>query len=114
MGGTRAHAATRGLTVELRASEASGAPVAEAVQLYGSSHALVIGIDGYTNGWPRLSKAVEDARAVAEALEAKGFSVTLKTNLNSNDLEDVLKEFFVIKGANPESRLFLACVVGGF
>lgn len=43
-------AGTCGLTIELKASEALGAPVTEEVRLYGSSHALVIGIDKYTGG----------------------------------------------------------------
>ena len=40
-----AQAASRGLSVELRASESKDAPVAGEVKLYGSSHALVIGND---------------------------------------------------------------------
>ena len=104
---TEAAGTNRGLTVPLRASEARGAPVTEEVTLYGASYALVIGIDNYTNGWPRLSKAVEDARAVADELRRKGFSVTLKTDLKSRALEDVLKEFYAIKGTDPEARLFL-------
>ena len=54
-----ASAETRGLTIQLKASEARDAPVAAEVRLYGASHALVIGIDTYTNGWPRLSNAVK-------------------------------------------------------
>ena len=67
-----AGAATRGISVELRASEAPGAPVSETVQLYEKSYALVIGIDRYTRGWPRLRNAVKDAEAVATELEARG------------------------------------------
>ena len=47
---TGASADTRGLTVKIKASEAKDAPVTEEVRLYGSSHALVIGIDKYTGG----------------------------------------------------------------
>ena len=79
-------AETRGLRVELRASEAAEAPVAETVELYGASHALVIGIDTYTNGWPRLSNAVKDARLVAVELRSRGFDVTLKTDVKSTDM----------------------------
>lgn len=104
---TGASADTRGLTIKLKASEAKDAPVTEEVRLYGSSHALVIGIDKYTGGWPRLRKAVEDARAVAKELRGKGFEVTLKTNLNAEALRTTLREFFAIKGADPEARLFL-------
>ena len=54
-----------GLTVVIGADKMAGAPAAESIRLYNNSHALVIGIDEYTNGWPRLSNAVSDARAVA-------------------------------------------------
>ena len=64
-------AGTRGISVQIRASEAVNAPVLENVDLYQQSYALVIGIDEYTNGWPRLSNAVKDARLVASALEKK-------------------------------------------
>jgi len=94
---TNADAASRGLSVQLRTSEAKDAPVAGEVKLYGQSHALVIGIDAYTNGWPRLSNAVKDAKLVAAALKRKGFDVTLKLNLKSSRLKSVFEEFFVLK-----------------
>ena len=52
-----------GVFIEVKSSEAAGAST-ERYKLYGASHALVIGIDNYTNGWPRLSNAVKDARLV--------------------------------------------------
>ncbi|MBT3764274.1 MAG: caspase family protein [Rhodospirillaceae bacterium] len=102
-----ADAASRGLSVQLRTSEAKNAPVAGEVKLYSQSYALIIGIDAYTNGWPRLSNAVKDAELVAVALRNKGFDVTLKTNLKSTEFKSVFEEFFVIKGKNPEARLFV-------
>ncbi len=102
-----AAAKERGVTVNLRAGENASSPVAKTVTLYSKSHALVIGIDKYTKGWPRLSKAVEDARRVATELKRKGFNVSLKTDLKSRELSTALKEFFAIKGADPEARLFL-------
>ena len=102
-----AQAAGRGISVELRESEATGAAVVERVQLYPRSYALVIGIDDYTNGWPGLQNAVADARAVATALTANGFKVTLKTDLKSAELSRTLKEFFARKGADPDARLLL-------
>ena len=103
-----AEAGTRGgLTVPIRESEAPDARVVQEIELYHESYALVIGIDDYTSGWPRLSMAVKDAKAVAAALETKGFIVTLVTNPNAAELERTLKEFFVIKGEDPQARLFL-------
>ena len=100
-------AETRGLAIKVRASERPDAPVIEEVALYRASYALVIGIDDYTGGWPRLSNAVKDAELVAAELERRGFEVTLKTNLGSADLARTFKEFFVVKGGDPEARLFV-------
>ncbi len=69
--------------------------------------ALIIGIDDYNGGWPRLDNAVNDARAIAEALPSLGFEVDLRTNVTSEELHRLLLEFFVIKGADPEARLLL-------
>jgi hypothetical protein len=100
-------AASRGVTVAYRANEAAGAPVAGELALYRSSHALVIGIDDYTGGWPRLSKAVSDAEQVASALTELGFDVTLKRDLNGRELELAFEDFFIEKGEDPEARLFV-------
>ena len=48
--------------------------------LYAGSYALLIGVSDYTNGWPDLPNAVNDAREVQTALEKHGFQVTLLTN----------------------------------
>ena len=107
-GATLVQAATEsGVYVEFRASEAADAPVVERWKLYGSSHALVIGIDNYTGGWPRLSNAVKDARLVAQALETRGFEVTLLTDVTGEELRSALRRFFAYKGADPEARLFV-------
>lgn len=99
--------ANRAITVQIREQEKPDAPIAGDVTLYSESHALVIGIDNYTAGWPRLSGAVNDARLVADALEVNGFDVTIKTNLNSRELKQELDDFFIAKGANPDARLFV-------
>ena len=103
----QASAQSRGIEVALKASEAPDAAVLEIVRLYGASHALVIGIDDYTNGWPRLSNGVNDARAVAAELESRGFDVTLRTDIDSVELKRAFEEFYVVKGADPEARLFV-------
>lgn len=102
-----ATANSRGLSVPLRASETPNASITEEIKLYGNSYALVIGIDEYTSGWPRLSNAVKDAQLIAEALTKKGFEVSLKTNLTSAQLKATFEEFFVFKGEDPEARLFI-------
>jgi len=102
-----ATAASRGLDLEVRASNTPNAPVSQRIRLYDASYALVIGIDNYTNGWPRLRNAVADARAVATRLEDHGFDVTLKLNLKANDFRQTLREFFAKTGRDPNARLLL-------
>jgi formylglycine-generating enzyme required for sulfatase activity len=99
-------AASRGLELEYKASEAADAPVAGSVRLYDASYALVIGNDAYRN-WPRLSNAVKDAELVAAELENQGFEVTLKRNLTSKQLKSVLEEFYIVKGADKNARLMV-------
>ncbi|MEG3619779.1 SUMF1/EgtB/PvdO family nonheme iron enzyme [Magnetovibrio sp. PR-2] len=98
---------SRGLSIELRASTAANAPIAQTVQLYSKSYALVIGNDDYTNGWPRLSNAVKDARLVAEALEKRGFLVQFEQDLDAQALKRVMEDFFIDRGADPNARLFV-------
>ncbi len=105
--GVPAAVAETGLYVDIRASDDADAPVVERWKLYGASYALVIGIDNYTGGWPRLSNAIKDARLVAEALRARGFEVKLLTNVTGDDLRKELRRFFAVKGADPEARLFV-------
>jgi formylglycine-generating enzyme required for sulfatase activity len=100
-------AASRGLELELKSSDKPNAPLAGSVQLYQASYALVIGIDRYTNGWPALRNAVNDARAVATKLEGHGFDVTLRENLKADDFRRTLREFFARTGRDPEARLLL-------
>jgi formylglycine-generating enzyme required for sulfatase activity len=114
LSGLAQSADTSGVDVVLKASEAADAPVAETVQLYGASHALVIGINQYTEGWPYLSNAVKDAELVASELRRHGFKVKLRTNLKSDALKRTLEEFFVIDGADAETRLFVWFAGHGF
>ncbi len=96
-----------GVYVEFRESDSPDAPVVERWKLYGSSYALVIGIDTYTSGWPRLVNAVKDATLVAAELARQGFEVELLTNVTGAQLREDLRRFFAIKGNDPSSRLFL-------
>jgi hypothetical protein len=102
-----ASAARRGISVNVKASEAANAPTTGTVELYGRSYALVIGNDEYVNGWPKLSNAVKDAELITQALEARGFEVALHKNLNSDQLNTAFKKFFILKGDDPSARLFI-------
>lgn len=102
-----ASAASRGISVNIKASESRDAAVVGTVELYSESYALVIGNDDYTNGWPKLSNAIKDAELIAQVLEEKGFEVELHKNLDSDGLNQVFKRFFILKGDNPAARLFI-------
>jgi formylglycine-generating enzyme required for sulfatase activity len=105
-GSGNAIAASRGLQLEYKASEAVGAPIAGSVRLYDASYALVIGNDAY-KAWPRLSNAVKDAELVAAELERQGFEVSLRRNLTSTELKSVLEDFYIDKGADKNARLIV-------
>ena len=85
--------------VDLRAGEAVDSPVVERVDLYSASYALIIGIDDYRAGWTRLSNAVEDARLVAAALRARGFEVTLLTDVAGAELRRAYRRYNAAKGS---------------
>jgi hypothetical protein len=95
------------LYVDVRENDNPNAEIVERWKLYGASKALVIGIDEYSNGWPRLSMAVRDAEEIAEALEKRGFEVTLLKNVGGADLRQELRKFYALQGADPEARLFV-------
>lgn len=94
------------VVVEVRADPGDPAS-AERQVLYGASHALVIGIDDYTGGWPDLSNAVKDAQLVGDALERHGFEVERLIDPTGADLRAALRRFYAISGADPEARLFV-------
>jgi len=96
-----------GVSVKLRQGITEDAPISEEVELYARSYALVVEIDKYTHGWPRLSMAVKDAKAIAAALTKKGFEVTLVLNPKSAALNQAFEEFYILKGENPDARLFV-------
>ena len=94
--------AAAGMKVEERAGPAAGK-----IEPYTASHALVIGNDAYRDPWPRLENAAKDARMVAGALRAKGFDVTLKTDLEGGALKGALESFFVAHGGEAGGRLLV-------
>jgi len=73
----------------------------------GKSFALVIGIDAYSNGWPRLSNAGTDADAISAELKRQGFEVTLRRDLGSDELENTIEDFVYERGRNEDSRLLI-------
>jgi len=99
--------AERGLYIYSKTEELNGKSNLEKVLLYDASYALVIGIDHYRNGNPRLFNSVRDAVLVTKVLEEKGFDVTLRKDLDSEQLKKAFEEFFILKGQRPHARLFV-------
>ncbi len=93
--------------LDVSVSDRYGNPLGKQ-RFYSKSYALVIGIDDYRDSaWPSLSKAKEDAQAVALELIERGFDVVLETDLNASELQHSIRKFMHEKGADPEARLFI-------
>ena len=78
---------TRGINVQVK--DTGGTTVA----LYAESHALVVGVSEYTNGWPRLRGVGEDIPAVKAALERQGFAVTVVMDPDRRQIDDAFRDF---------------------
>ncbi len=79
----------------------------EQAQLYQNSHALLIGISDYQNGWPDLPGVRKDMALVQEALEENGFEVTPINDPSSEDLKKIFDLFVSLYGRDPENRLLI-------
>ena len=66
------YAAARGIKV-LKITDNQG----QEVGLYRQSHALVIGVSDYSEGWPRLPGVQKDVKAVSATLKGHGFNVEI-------------------------------------
>ena len=97
---TGASADTRGLQLVLVKDKAN-----QTVTLYKESHALVVGISRYTNGWPPLRGVRDDVPAVKAALEKHGFSVSVAMDLDRDGLDKTFRDFIARHGHKPDARL---------
>ena len=77
----------------------------EIINLYSNSYALVVGVSDYTNGWPDLPNAVNDALDIKNVLEEQGFIVTLLQNPMSSRLKSAIEDFNAKRGLNSGNRL---------
>ena len=76
-------------------------------ELYKDSHALIIGISDYTNGWPRLNGVSEDIRLVEKALETHGFNTVVVEDPSRSELDWALGDFINKFGQDPQHRLLI-------
>ncbi len=75
-------------------------------KMYRASYALLIGNSTYTKDpWVPLQGVRQDLTAVQNVLEAHGFQVFLKTDLNKTALETVINSFIAQYGQTPDNRL---------
>src|SRR5262245_58108508 len=70
----------RGQTVRIRIDD-------KLVDLYDESHALVIGVSDYTNGWNKLQGVRTDVQQVRGVLEKQGFKVEVMMDPTYETLE---------------------------
>ncbi len=95
-----AWAASRGIQA-VAVSDRAGQRIA----FYKESHALVVGVSGYNNGWPSLPGVRKDVTQVREVLEEQGFDVTEVNDPTRRELEDAYRDFIGRYGQDPDNRL---------
>lgn len=77
----------------------------EVIPLYTQSHALLIGVSKYTNGWSSLSSVKRELDTVQEALEGQGFNVVRVDNPDSGALYSAFEGFIADYGYDTNNRL---------
>ena len=75
--------------------------------IYAESHALVIGVSQYRNGWSNLPGVQEDVEELSSALADNGFAVTVVEDPTLEEMEIAIEDFIFEKGANPDNRLLI-------
>ena len=75
--------------------------------IYEESHALIIGVSEYNNGWSKLPGVKTDVEEVSRALEENGFQVEVVEDPTLDELEIAIEDFIFDKGADPENRLLI-------
>ena len=82
-------------------------PNGQQTQLYQQSHALLIGVSNYRNGWPDLPGVRTDMVLVQAALEENGFEVTVVEDPDSQQLRRNFDQFISLYGRDPDNRLLV-------
>src|SRR5262245_43365954 len=77
------------------------------IDLYDESHALVIGVKKYANGWRELPGAEKDAEAIGALLRRQGFEVTVVLSPTAAQLNDALSAFISDHGLQERNRLLV-------
>jgi len=77
------------------------------VDLYRESHALVIGVSAYRNGWNYLPGVADDVKAVSEVLQEHGFKVETLINPTRTELDEKIRTFIASYGEEERNRLLI-------
>ena len=75
--------------------------------IYEESHALIVGIGDYTNGWSKPPGVETDVGEVSRALEENGFEVEVVEDPTLDELEIAIEDFIFDKGADLENQLLI-------
>ncbi|MBU1009037.1 MAG: caspase family protein [Bacteroidetes bacterium] len=73
--------------------------------LYSGSHALIIGISSYYNGWPPLPGVKTDVANVKAALEKQDFNVVIVSDLDKAGIDKAITDFIRKYGQDQNNRL---------
>ena len=77
----------------------------EKIGLYDESHALIIGVSDYTNGWQDLESVTDDVKEVSKALEKQNFNVIQVVNPTRKKLTSAFTDFINNYGYKRNNRL---------
>jgi len=77
----------------------------EILELYHQSHALLIGVGSYTDGWSDLPSVERELDQVEQVLLDKQFNVVRLSNPNSHELRQGISQFIDQYGYDHNNRL---------
>src|SRR5262245_31093885 len=77
------------------------------IDLYDESHALVIGVSDYNNGWKKLPGVVADVAQVSAVLERQGFNVIKLMNPTRREFDEAIQLFISQRGLKERNRLVI-------
>ena len=77
----------------------------ESLDLYQQSHALLIGVSDYNNGWSKLPAIPEELDQLEQELVRKQFNVVRLNNPDARELKEGITDFIDQYGYEPENRL---------
>ena len=103
---TSSHAAGRGISVTTDSGKS--------MELYGGSHALLVGVGNYSAGWPKLESVPREIRQIADVLKKHGFKVRTVIDPNGKQLEQAFESFVDNHGYDAENRLLFFYSGHGF